>query len=179
MASVQLVIVNRICQGLQSALNMTPQQVYPIIQRHYVEGFGQRAIQVVPGPERPSGNGDGGQTGGMIEIEQLFTLWVWYRFKGDMHNMSQDLITLETQGFADFIDTVRQTFTYTYLGTVDLTSNTTNLLLEPMKYRGATETSWQDEKKGVAYRGITFSATYAQIWPNVPSLDNSNFTFVS
>lgn len=174
---VSLVIVNRIVQGARSALAMTPQQCYPIIQRHYIEGFGMRAIQVVPGPVAYSGNGEGGQGGGMVERQFRYTLWAWWRYKADMKGMSIAIITQELQGFMDFIESIRKTFEFTTLGNNVLGDPTSGTpILGPMKYIGETETFWEDESKGVAYRGITFACNTAEVWPNVETLTDANFT---
>ena len=174
MASNELLIINRTVNGLRNVLKLTPQQCYPSIQRAYIDGMPDRTIQVVPGSIRADGKGDGAQSGGTLIRRIAVTLWVWYRLKTDMRQMSVDMLTAETQGMIDFTESVRSVLKLTYLGHQTLGDATTpNVLMEQMFYVGETNTEWHDVQKGIAFRGITYSAPWFETLPTSVTLSDN------
>lgn len=176
MASNQLIIVDRIVAGLQNKLALNSMQCYPSVERLYVDGMGDRVIQVVPGAVRTDGGGDGSQEGGSLKRKGVITCWVWYRLLTDMRQMSVNILTTQTQGMIDFIESIKTPLSHTYLGNlVQGTPSTTQVLTEPLFYVGETKTEWHDPQKGVVYRGITYSGCWEETLPITLTLVDGNF----
>ncbi len=142
--------------GIRNRLGLAKAQCYPILAPIYVEGQDQRVVQVCPREVNPSEAPDGGQTGGWLYRRMAIQMTSWYRLKLDQHQHSEIMLTEASDGFLDWINSIREVFDETTLG---------GLLTERMRYVGESATSWHDIDAGVARRDINFHVLWAQTLP--------------
>ena len=177
MATPELTIINRICQGLQNKLSLTFQQCHIAAARTYVRGQGQRVLKIVPDRITTDGGANGGQRGNLLQRRLWVTVWVWYRLKTDMPGLTVDLVTKDAQGMIDFVQSVKDVLKLTFLGyAIHGNASSGSLLMEPMYYESETTTQWHDEAKGEAYRGIVWSMPFGEVLPNTQTLVDSDFS---
>lgn len=158
-------IIKACVNGIRNILSLSASQCYPILAPIYVEGQEQRVVQVVPRDVAPTDAPDGGQTGGWLYRRMSIQITAWYRLKLDQHQHSEVMLTKESEGFLDFINSIREIFDETTLG---------GLLTERMRYIGESATVWHDIDAGVARRDINFQALWAQTIPLAVTLGGDN-----
>lgn len=161
-------IATSLSRGLRRKLDRTELEAYPSIAKVYVEGMGDRAIQVVPGSAAPDGKGKGAQEGGGVLLRrQNYTLAVWLRMNMDAHGYSEQVLLDASQGMLLEMERIRQVFSNTLLGV---------LLFEPMRYESETATVCVDPEQGVFVRDIVFSTAHAVEIPNELTLTEADLT---
>ena len=139
-------IIDRIVKGLIVKMNLTDAECYPAIAPAYVSGQTERVIQVVDGTARPDGRGQGGQEGGALIRRKTIRIVVWWRVHFDMKDMSRELLTREHEGMLDFLETVKNVLSHTFLGE--------NVLIEPLFNEGETENQWYDKDRGIVRKDL-------------------------
>ncbi len=169
----------RIATALRNKLGLTDQQAYVSAAAAYIDGQPEFVVQVIPGSISVDGAGDGSQDGGSLVRRGTFTLAIWWRVKLDQHQMSEQALIEAEVGLMDQLEIIRNIFSCTNLGSLDLTQLTGTpdavFNADIMKYMGESPTVWFDYDRGVLSRQMNFSGAWGVVLPSSVSLVNADF----
>lgn len=152
------VILSRVAQAIRrniqyDDLRVDDQSCYLVAAPAYVDGISDFTVQVAPGGDRPDGAGEGGQMGGgYCAIKGGVIIASFVRVNLDKYGSAEIALADQQLGILQLKKAYRDLFRHTYLGT--------GVLVEPMRYEGATTPQWAAQ--GVIRVDVRFSTPFVE-----------------